>query len=68
VVPVSGPHGGEQEQFYAEDRRRISLAYQQRCPRCHAEPGGMCIDADGRVWYQLHPERLARVTDEEGQR
>lgn len=65
VVPVSGPHGGEQAQFHAEDRRRIDLAYQQACPRCRAEPGGMCMDPDGRVWYQLHPERIALVTREE---
>jgi streptogramin lyase len=64
---VSGPHGGEQAELYAEDRRRINLAYRQRCPRCQADPGGMCMDPDGRVWYQLHPERLALVTDEDDQ-
>jgi hypothetical protein len=62
---VSGPHGGEQAQFYPEDQRRINLAYQRSCPRCRAEPGGMCVDPTGRVWYQLHPERIALVTDEE---
>jgi hypothetical protein len=65
---VSGPHGGEQSQFHAADRRRIILGYRQRCPRCEAGPGGMCMDPDGRVWYQLHPERLALVADEDDQR
>ena len=65
---MSGPHGGEQARFFAEDRRRINLAYRERCPRCQAEPGGMCVDPDGRVWYQLHPERVALVADEDGER
>lgn len=59
---MTGPHGGEQAQYHAEDRRRINLAYQHPCPRCQARPGGMCMDPTGRAWYQLHPERISAAT------
>ena len=62
---MSGLHGGEQSQFFPEDQRRINEAYRQRCPRCQAQPGGMCMDPTGRVWYQLHPERLALLDGED---
>lgn len=65
--PMSGPYGGEQAQFYADDQRRIDLTYRQRCPRCRAEPGEMCTKADGQIWYRPHPERMALVTDQKGQ-
>jgi streptogramin lyase len=68
VGAVSGANGDEQAGRFATDQHRINLAYQQSCPRCQAEPGGMCMDPDGRVWYQLHPERLALVTDEDDRR
>jgi hypothetical protein len=62
---MSGPHGGEQARFFADDQRRINLGYQQQCPRCQAEPGTLCMDPSGQVWYQLHPDRIALVANRE---